>query len=176
MTGPADHPPGAPGSDPVADRPDMAAYGVLPAGEGTGLLPWSWAHERLTRSHDYWVATHWPDGRPHLTPVWGVWDGDALWFSCAARSRKARNLAADPRCSAATDHAQEPVVIDGVAELVTDRERVAAYLRAAGAKYAIDYGDEFLDPAATATVRLAPVTAIGLVEADFTGSPTRWRF
>ena len=33
----------------------MPGYGILPAGEGTGLLPWEWAVERLARSHDYWL-------------------------------------------------------------------------------------------------------------------------
>ena len=35
----------------------MPGYGVQPATEGTGLLPWSWAEERLTAAHEYWVAT-----------------------------------------------------------------------------------------------------------------------
>ena len=74
----------------------MPGYGVQPADEGTGLLPWSWAVERLTASHDYWLATTWPDGRPHVMPVWGVWWQDALWFSCGLRSRKARNIGARP--------------------------------------------------------------------------------
>ena len=71
-------------------RPHMPGYGILPAGEGIGLLPWSWAVERLERSHDYWLATVWPDARPHVMPVWGVWREDALWFSSSKTSRKAR--------------------------------------------------------------------------------------
>ncbi|TME13797.1 MAG: pyridoxamine 5'-phosphate oxidase, partial [Chloroflexi bacterium] len=51
---------------PIASRPHMPGYGILGAGEGTGLLPWSWAQERLEQSHDYWVATSGADGRPHV--------------------------------------------------------------------------------------------------------------
>ncbi len=51
----------------------MPGYGLLDAAQGAGLLPWSWAVERLQRSHDYWVATVRPDGPPHVMPVWGVW-------------------------------------------------------------------------------------------------------
>ena len=78
--------------EPVASRPYMPGYGTLPPGEGTGLLPWTWALARLQESHDFWLATVWPDGRPHLSPVWAVWDDGALWFSASPRSRKMRNI------------------------------------------------------------------------------------
>jgi hypothetical protein len=42
---------------PVASRPHMPGYGLLGPDQGSGLLPWSWAEERLSASHDYWVAT-----------------------------------------------------------------------------------------------------------------------
>jgi hypothetical protein len=45
--------------EPVARRPHMPGYGVLGAAEGSGLLAWSWADERLRASHDYWLATTW---------------------------------------------------------------------------------------------------------------------
>src|SRR3979409_796829 len=101
--------------EPKATRPHMPDYGIKGPTEGTGLLPWSWAVERLTASHDYWVATTWPDGLPHVTPVWGAWVDDAVWFSCGPNSAKARNLARDPRCSIATDKPSEPGVLDGTA-------------------------------------------------------------
>ena len=56
-------------------------------------------------------------------PVWGVWLDGRLWFSSGLRSRKARNLAADPRCTLTTDDARDPVVVEGTAERVTDAER-----------------------------------------------------
>lgn len=76
----------------------MPGYGILPADEGTGLLPWSWAQQRLSSSVNYWLASVWPDGRPHVMAVWGVWDGLLLWFSSGGRSRKTRNLTSG--CSA----------------------------------------------------------------------------
>src|SRR5690348_15908152 len=86
-------------TEPIAARPYMPGYGTLPADQGRGLLPWSWAEERLVSSHDFWLATVTPDGAPHLMPVWAIWRGGALWFSSANGSRKARNLTAQPRCS-----------------------------------------------------------------------------
>lgn len=157
---------------PTASRPDMPDYGISSTAEG--LLPWSWAAERLVASHDYWLATVFPDGRPHIMPVWGVWDGSDLWFSSGPRSRKARNLARDPRATATTDNPNEPVVLSGAAERVPAREADAAFTEAVNAKYETAYAVDFF--LANATFRLRPDTAFGLVQEDFTGSPTRWTF
>jgi hypothetical protein len=43
-------------------------------------------------------------------------------------------------------------------------------------KYETSYAPGFLDPAANASMRLRPEKAFGLLEKDFTGSPTRWTF
>jgi hypothetical protein len=161
---------------PTADRPVMPGYGVLPAAEGSGLVSWAETERRLTVAHDYWCATAWPDGRPHLMPLWGVWNAGALWFSSGLRSRKARNLAADPRCSLATDDAVHPAVLEGRAERVMDRDRIEAFRRAVNAKYDTDLGADFLDPAVNGTYAVAPRRVIVLDEDDFAGSPTRWTF
>ncbi len=154
----------------------MPGYGVLPADQGTGLLPWSWAQERLGAARNYWVATLWPDGRPHLSAVWGGWHADAVWFTCSARSRKARNLAADPRCTMSTEDSADPVVVEGLAEVVRDLDTIRALVDVLNAKYGPTYSVEFLDPASNATVRVRPQRAYGLEHDDFTGSPTRWTF
>jgi PPOX class probable F420-dependent enzyme len=154
----------------------MPGYGLLDAAQGTGLLPWSWAVERLQRSHDYWVATTRPDGRPHVMPVWGVWLDDALWFSSSGGSRKARNLAANPHCAITTDSASQPVVIEGAAVLVQERAAIAGFVAALNRKYAIDYSVDFFDPRKNACFEVRPSWAFGLTESDFTGSPTRWIF
>jgi len=64
--------------EPPASRPQMPGYGTIGPEEGTGLLPWSWAVERLSRSRNYWLATIRPEGGPHVMPVWAVWDQDCL--------------------------------------------------------------------------------------------------
>lgn len=140
------------------------------------MLEWAWAEERLTRSHDFWLATGGPDGRPHVMPVWGVWRDDALWFSSALSSRKARNLATNPMCAATTDDPQQPVVLEGAAELVGALDAIARFAEAVNAKYDAHYPASFYDPAVNGTWRLEPSWAFGLDEADFPGSPTRWVF
>lgn len=161
---------------PHASRPYMPDYGVLGSTEGTGLLAWSWAEEQLERSRNFWLATRWPDGRPHVMPVWAVWDGTAAWFSGGLHARKTRNLMADRRCVLTTEDALNPLVIEGTAERRDDDADKQTYLDLTNAKYETDYQMDFLDPATTAVFRFEPTQALGLLESDFTGSPTRWRF
>lgn len=161
---------------PAADRPVMPGYGVLPAAEGSGLIAWAEAERRLNVSHDYWCATVRPDGAPHVMPVWGVWLDGALWFSSGLRSRKARNLAAEPRCTLTTDDAADPVVVEGMARQETDRAALERFVGAMNAKYDAGMTLEFLDPAVNGSYAVHPVRAFGLTHGDFTGSPTRWTF
>ena len=152
----------------------MPGYGLLGRDEGTGLLPWPWAEERLTSSRNYWVVSLWPDGRPHAMPVWGLWHEGAFWFSSSKGSRKARNLAADPRCVVTTEDAADPVVLEGTAELVSEPEALATMLALENAKYDTNYTIDLLDPDVNAVYRVRPRWAFGLRHDDFTGSPTRW--
>ena len=66
----------------------MAAYGV--PDELDGLLPWSWADERLTKSRNFWVVTATLEARPHALPAWGVWvsELERFAFSCAPTLRQ----------------------------------------------------------------------------------------
>jgi PPOX class probable F420-dependent enzyme len=154
----------------------MPGYGILPADRGSGLIPWAEAERRLTSSHDYWLATTRPDGRPHVMPVWGVWLDGSLWFSSALGSRKALNLAADPRCTLTTDDARDPVVVDGTAERLADGASIAGFVAAVNAKYGSGLSTDFQDPAVNGTFAVRPERVIALSGADFPGSPTRWRF
>ncbi len=131
----------------------MPGYGTLPEDEGRGLLPWSWAEERLASSHDYWLATVSEDGTAHLMPVWALWHEGRLWFSSSNGSRKARNLRARPRCTVSTDNPLEPVVVQGT-----------------------DYGADMVDPASNSVFALRPAWVFALDSADFTGTPTRFIF
>lgn len=152
----------------------MPGYGI--SEDGDGLLPWTWALERLTSSYGYWLATTRPDGRPHLMAVWAVWLDGALWFSSALGSRKALNLAADGRCSIATEAAKELVVVEGVAAVQRDPAVIAAFAAASNAKYEVDFGVDFYDPDVNGVWRIDPGTVIGVDEDSFVTSPTRWTF
>ncbi len=150
----------------------MPEYGLLGAGAGHGLLPWSWAVERLERARNFWLSTTRPDGRPHAMPVWAVWHDGALWFSTGRSSRKAQNLATDPRCAIATERADEAVIVEGSAVLASDTAKLAPLAERYAAKYGMGY------PPDSAVFAVRPRVAFGFIEsaADFAGSATRWRF
>jgi PPOX class probable F420-dependent enzyme len=122
------------------------------------------------------VATVRPDGRPHLSPVWAVWDRDALWFSAAPRSAKMRNIRAGSTVSVSTEDPENPVVLEGSVEVITDTERLTRFAEVVNTKYRTDYPLEFFTPDHAAVLRVQPVKAVGLRADDFEGSPTRWVF
>jgi hypothetical protein len=168
-------------SEPLVERPAMAAYGVPT--EVDGALPWSWAHERLVASRNYWVVTATPAGRPHAMPVWGVWmPDDTYWFSCDPTARKARNLRANPRITVAADSTVEVVSVEGLARAATEAETTAA-----GAAFIAKYGHEMTDMGdddieaflrAHAAFTVVPERAFGIIERpdEFSTRATRWRW
>jgi hypothetical protein len=75
-----------------------------------------------------------------------------------------------------TDNPLEPVVVQGRAVRVTNRDALTAMLRAENAKYGTSYGDDMVDPASNSVFALRPDWVFALDSADFTGTPTRFRF
>lgn len=153
----------------------MPGYGVPAPGEDDeGLLPWSWAEERLRTSRNYWTATADAQRGTHVMPVWGVWTGAGFCFSTGGRSRKARNLLQDPRCVVATEEASEPVVLSGTARRLERSES----LPEAVADYELKYGTAPPDVEENPLFLVAPRWAFGVVERaeEFSRSATRWMF
>ena len=159
---------------PKSSRPHMPGYG-LP--EGTkGLLPWSWAEQRLKKSHNYWITTVKPDGSPHSMVVWGLWQDGRLLFSTGSKSRKARNLAQNTSCVVCNEHAHEAVIVEGVAEIADVAAR-RKFLPVYEKKYKFDMGKMKDDLLAMKEPIFAvrPKVVFGLSEKDFMGKATRWK-
>ena len=97
--------------------------------EGHGLLPWRWAKSRLNKSHNYWLATTRPNGAPHVMPVWGLWLDEFFYFSTGAKSRKARNLAANSHCVICTENAAQAVILEGRTKKFSLRRNRAFFKR-----------------------------------------------
>ncbi|MFD0021514.1 pyridoxamine 5'-phosphate oxidase family protein [Streptomyces sp. NPDC058382] len=106
---------------------------------GAVARPWADAAELLTEAELYWLTTVRPDGRPHVTPLIGVWWRGALHFSTGADERKARNLAerAEVVLTTGTNTWSEgfDVVVEGRAERVTDGGLLAGLAAAWEQKY-----------------------------------------
>ena len=160
---------------PVASRPQMpVAFGV-PKTE-KGMLAWKDAAEQLAKARNYWVGTTRPDGRPHQMPVWGLWVRDRLYFGTDRRSRKARNLAANPAVVVHLESADDVVIVEGEAVKVEyfDQALLKEIDRESFEKYGSHVtgqpkGDEVI-------YRLEPRVAFAWRTPQFPGSATRWTF
>jgi hypothetical protein len=160
-------------STPIASRPHMPGYGLLPADQGSGLKPWSYAVERLTRTRGYWISTTCPDGRPHSVPIWGVWLTDVFAFSTGVQSVKAKNLANDPRVVIGVEPSEDSIVLEGVAKLQPDPNFLREFKAIYAKKYDMDM-DDFAEPVWVVTPTRA--FSFGSKGDDFTAGSTRWKF
>ncbi len=104
----------------AADGLPPVEWAGIAAALETGSAPSSDAHN----SRSTWLATVNEDGSPHVTPVGAVWLDGAFWFQ-TGDTRKARNVARDPRCSIAVSVRDADVVVEGNAAQVTEPGAVA---------------------------------------------------
>ena len=79
-----------------------------------------------------------PSGRPLVTPVWFVLEGDTLVFNTGQDTAKGRALARDPRVSMCVDLEQPPyafVQVQGEAELSDGLDELVRTATAIAARY-----------------------------------------
>ena len=99
-----------------------------------------------------------PDGYPHSTPFWYLWDGEVIWLALGSGIRPRqhiRNLQQNPKVSVVIDRDVRPeegglldaqgVTIRGIAELSTDEGLQEEISRPLARKYLGDESDETLD-------------------------------
>jgi hypothetical protein len=183
------------GAGPASSRPHMPGYG-LPEGN-KGLLPWSWAEQRLKRSHNYWITTVKLDSvprslpphgasahnvsphttSPHTMVVWGLWQDGRFLFSTGGKSRKARNLAQNTNCVVCTEDADEAVIVEGTAEIADVAAR-RKFLPAYERKYKFDMKamEQDILTMKEPVFAVRPRVVFGLWEKQFVGKSTRWQF
>lgn len=147
----------------------MPGYG-LPSGT-KGLLAWTWAEQRLRRSHNYWLTTVGAKGAPHVMPVWGIWAEGRFFFSTGRASRKARNLGANAQCVVCTEVSAEAVIVEGTAAEVTD----PALFKRLAPLYHRKYKPWKLDKDLGPVFEVRPRVVFGLREKTFNAA-TRWLF
>ena len=95
------------------------------------------------------VATLGGVAGPHLSPVWFVWDGCAVWLHSLVRSQRFTDITRDPRVSVLADdghgyHELRGVELRGTAAAVGDVPRVGGPLDALAEPerlFAAKYGD-----------------------------------
>jgi len=156
---------------PLASRPVIPAkYGISKSTKG--LLDWSWARERLTKSHNYVIVTVRPDGRPHAMGMHGLWFEDAFYFGTGETTRKAKNLAANPHCILVNERLDELVIVEGTTEQIGFDALPPALSAASKKKYGWP-----IDPGIGNVIfKVTPRVVFALPEKQFATAPTRWKF
>ncbi|HKE04151.1 MAG TPA: pyridoxamine 5'-phosphate oxidase family protein [Blastocatellia bacterium] len=158
---------------PKASRPHMPGYGIPK--DKKGLLPWSHVTERMAEAQNYWVCTVSPDGRPHATPVWGLWVDDRLYFGGSPNTRRNRNLAENPAVCVHLESGSDVIIVHGDAQELRapDRSLVTRLIEVSKSKYGYAPKPEDYDQT-PGTYVLRPRWALawsqGLKDA------TRWNF
>ena len=67
------------------------------------------------------IATLLPSGAPHSVPIWTGIEGDMLAFFTSLSSRKARNIARDPRVSVSVTDREQPFAMAQVQGHATEQ-------------------------------------------------------
>ena len=166
---------------------------------GTPLLEWERIETRLDQGlsqapgtggpnrHTCWLATINADGTPHVTGIGALWVDGAFWFETGNSTRKARNIARDPRCTLSVATQEFDVVIDGEAHLVTDPSTVAAMAKRwadegwparvddTGLALTAEYSAPSAGPPPWFVYKLTPRAATALLTVE-PGGATRWTF
>ena len=166
---------------------------------GLAALEWTAVQARLEQGiaqapgsggpnrHTCWLTTLNDDGSPHLTGIGALWADGCFWFETGERTRKGRNIARDPRCSLGVATQEFDLVVNGLAEKVTDRATVArmaelwaadgwpARVDESGQAITAEYSAPSAGPPPWAVYRLTPKEATALATIE-PGGATRWRF
>ena len=151
---------------------------------GASATPWDEVRSILNTAGVFWLSTVRPDGRPHVTPLLCIWEGDALHFSTGVGERKAHNLRANAQCVLTTgtnawDHGLD-VVVEGEAVRVDDdadlRRLASAWEEKYGADWHVDVrGGAFVAEGREALVfRVAPRKVLAFGKGVY--SQTRYTF
>ena len=130
--------------------------------------PWRDVADLLGRAELYWLTTVRADGRPHVTPLIGVWHDEAMHFSTGGEEQKHRNLEHSPKVALTTGNNawQEglDVVVEGEAERIVETSALQSVADALEAKYGsvwhFDVGDGvFLHRAGAGEARVFRIRA-----------------
>ena len=111
---------------------------------------WESVEALLDEAQLYWLTTVRSDGRPHVTPLVGVWSDGQFAFCTGVGEQKHVNLQHSPLVAVTTGSngwkSGTDVVVEGTAHRVTGRDHLRplaeAWLRKYGDDWAWDADDE----------------------------------
>lgn len=108
-------------------------------GETDQAADWSMVSNVLSGAELYWLTTVRGDGRPHVTPLVGVWVDDSFVFCTGPEEQKARNLEHGTAVAVITGANSWKdgldVVVEGAAERLTGTQTLTPLADAYREKY-----------------------------------------
>jgi PPOX class probable F420-dependent enzyme len=114
-------------------------------------------HQDLLQSPVATLATIAPDGRPQLTEVWFLAEGDSVALSLNTDRQKTKNLMAHPGCSLLILDLANPqryIELRGDAEISADED--GAFVDKVGKKYGVNLRDYDQPGEERVVVRIIP--------------------
>lgn len=104
---------------------------------------WPETESLLTAAELYWLTTVRADGRPHVTPLVGLWHDHAFWFTTGVGEQKQRNLEHANQVAVTTGangwKSGTDVVVEGTATRATGGD----LMRTLAESYLAKYGDDW---------------------------------
>jgi nitroimidazol reductase NimA-like FMN-containing flavoprotein (pyridoxamine 5'-phosphate oxidase superfamily) len=159
--------------NPQASRPHIPDYGIPK--DNKGMLPWSYVSQRMAEALHYWVGTVDENGRPHATPVDGIWLDDRLYFGGSTKTRRHRNLMANPAVCIHLESGTEVVILHGEAREFHAPNHEFAVLLAEASKKKYGYAPPpEMYETAEGVFRFHPQMALAWKQ--FPKDATRWHF
>ncbi len=108
-------------------------------------IPFSKIDIWLQGYRSIWLSTTRPDGRPHGVPVWYWWGGRCIYFVTGQSTQKAKNLAHQNWAVFQAGNADDVIILQGPAKIITD----TAELERINNNYSAKYVDPFSGAQAT---------------------------
>lgn len=119
----------------------MTTKGKLDArfSQATEPVGWQQVSDTLAAAELYWLTTVRGNGRPHVTPLVGVWVDDAFVFCTGPTEQKFRNLEQSKAVAITTGNNAWAdgldVVVEGAAQRITGSDALKTLADAFRAKY-----------------------------------------
>jgi len=149
-----------------------------------GPTPWPEAERVLEQAELYWLTTVRADGRPHVTPLIGVYHDGAMHFCTGPSEQKHRNLEHSPLLALTTGcngwAEGLDVVVEGHAVRVEEHDELQRLADAYEAKYGSVWHFDVVDGMfgggenLAAVFRIVPAKAFAFAKEPH--AQTRYRF
>jgi hypothetical protein len=84
------------------------------------LLSWHFVVEQMSESRHCWIGTVYPERRPHVVPVWGIWFDNRVHLEGSMDTAWGKNILGNPQLAVHLPSANKVVTIEGAAHIIQE--------------------------------------------------------